>query len=273
MTSVADREIYPNAPVVLVAVEVRHPPAGSLSQADRRTIKRRLAADLPVMRSGSLTQITAAVAPVAGSVAPSEVRLEEFPRYFSRDNTAAVSFRAESIVVETTRYVQWEHLRTLVLKVLEARQEVGDLDGVERVGLRYFDEIRVPSDRDWALWVDPTLLGPTSVAAELQLVPGQWQGVSVFSTGEDQSVVLRYGPQEGYAVDPAGDLKRSKALPIPGPFFLMDIDSFWIPSGRTPEFDTKVLLETCDELHKPVRGLFERLITDRLRTEVLRRAD
>ncbi len=273
MTDVDDREVYPNAPVVLVALEVRHPATESLSQADRRTIKRQLAADLPVMRSGTLTQITSAVTPVGGAAAPPEVRVEEFPRYFSRDNTTAVSFRAESIVVETTRYVRWEHLRKLVSNVLEARQSLGDLDGVERVGLRYIDEIRVPGGANWRAWVDGTLLGPTSVAHELGLVPGQWQGVSLFSPGEERTVVLRYGPQEGYAVDPGGDLKRSKPVPIPGPFFLMDIDSFWTPNGRTPEFETKGLLERCDELHTPVRGLFERLITERLRTEVLRHAD
>ena len=81
--------------------------------------------------------------------------------------------------------------------------------------------------------------------------------------------MLRYGAWEGFAVDPGGDLKRSSATP--GPFFLMDIDSFWIPIGGVPEFDVKALLTICDELHTPVGRLFERLITDRLREEILRR--
>ena len=183
-----------------------------------------------------------------------------------------MSLRAEAIVIETTRYVRWEDLRALVADVLDARNQVGDVDGVERVGLRYVDEIRVPGAPadEWAPWVDVTLLGPGPVGEELGLAPALWQGTSAFAPGPQRTVVLRYGPRDGYAVDPGGDIKRS--MPTPGPFFLMDIDSFWIPSEGTPEFDTKALLATCDELHAPVRTLFERLITDRLREEVFRRA-
>jgi len=267
-----EREVYPNAPVVLVALEVRHSTADPLTPAQRNTIKRRLSDHVPIMRTGQLQQLTDVQA-VGGLSAAPELRAEEFPRYFSRDNTVSVSVRAEAVVVETTRYVRWEQLRILVADMLEMRQEIGGVDGVERVGLRYVDEIRIPGgpERNWASWVDPTLLGPAQVGEELDLAATQWQGVSAFTPGPERTVVLRYGPREGFAVDPGGDLKRS--TPIPGPFFLMDIDSFWIPSEEIPKFDVKALLTTCDELHVPVRTLFERLITDRLREEVLRRAD
>jgi len=266
------REVYPNAPVVLVALEVRHTTADLLTSAQRNAIKRRLSSHAPIMKTGQLQQLTVVQA-VGGPSAAPELRAEEFPRYFSRDNTVSVSLRAEAVVVETTRYVRWEQLRTLVADVLEVRQEIGGVDGVERVGLRYVDEIRIPGgpEQDWASWVDLTLLGPAQVSDELDLAATQWQGVSAFTPGPERTVVLRYGPREGFAVDPGGDLKRS--TPAPGPFFLMDIDSFWTPSEGVPEFDVKALLATCDELHAPVRRLFERLITDRLREEVLRRVD
>lgn len=266
-----EREVYPSAPVVLVALEVRHPTTEPLTAAHRNTIKRRLNNRVPIMRTGQLQQLTV-VQPVGGPPVAPETRTEEFPRYFSRDNTAAVSVRAEAIVIETTRYVRWEQMRALVSEVLEVRQEIGGIDGVERVGLRYIDEIRVPGgpNPDWTPWVDPTLVGPATVGDELGLAAAHWQGISAFTPGPERTVVLRYGPREGFAVDPGGDLKRS--TPIPGPFFLMDIDSFWTPSEGVPEFDVKALLATCDELHAPVRTLFERLITDRLREEVFRDA-
>ncbi len=266
-----EREGYPNAPVVLVALEVRHPTADPLTAAQRNTIKRRLGSHVPIMRTGQLQQLTV-LQPVEGPPATSDLRAEEFPRYFSRDNTAAVSVRAEAIIIETTRYAQWEQMRALVTDVLEVRQEIGGVDGVERVGLRYVDEIRVPGGpgQDWAPWVDPTLLGPATVGDELGLAAAHWQGISAFTPGPEWTIVLRYGPREGFAVDPGGDLKRP--TPTPGPFFLMDIDSFWTPSEGVPEFDVKALLTTCDELHAPVRTLFERLITDRLREEVFRYA-
>lgn len=269
MTHMEEREVYPNAPVVLVALEVRHPTTDQLTPAQRNKIKRRLSSHVPIMRTGQFQQLTVVQSLGGPAVAP-EMRAEEFPRYFSRDNTAAVSMRTEAVVVETTRYVRWEQLRALVADVLEVRQEIGGVDGVERVGLRYIDEIRVSGgpEQDWTPWVDPTLLGPAPVGDELGLAAAHWQGISAFTPGPERTVVLRYGPREGFAVDPGGDLKRSPS--IPGPFFLMDIDSFWTPSEGIPEFDVKALLATCDELHAPVRKLFERLITGRLREEVFR---
>jgi uncharacterized protein (TIGR04255 family) len=267
--TVAEGEIYPNAPVVLVAFEVRHPTAPRLSPARQQRIKQRLGATAPILRSGKLTNIEGAI----GATEEPTLRVEEFPRLLSRDSTLSVSFREGSIVIETTRYGGWERFRKLIDDVLHARLEVGDLDGVERVGLRYIDELRVPdqTDSNWQHWVDASLLGPTQIGEKLGLQPTQWQGITIFTPGTDRTVALRYGPREGYAVDPGGELRRP--APAPGPFFLLDIDSFWMPSDGVPEFDVDELLPIAEDLHTPVRKLFESLITEELREEVLRRAD
>lgn len=195
------------------------------------------------------------------------------PRLLSRDSTTCVSFREGAIIVETTRYNGWERFRELIDDALHARLEVGDLDGVERVGLRYIDELRVPdqTDTNWQQWVDESLLGPTQVGEKLGLQPTQWQGITIFTPGTDRTVALRYGPNEGYAVEPGGELKRP--TPVPGPFFLLDIDSFWMPGEGDSEFDVDGLMAISDDLHTPVRELFENLITEELREEVLRRGD
>jgi uncharacterized protein (TIGR04255 family) len=265
--SVPEGEIYPNAPVVLVAFEIRHPTAPSLSPAQLRKIKQRLGTTAPILRSGKITNIEG----VIGAADEPTVRVEEFPRLISRDSTLSVSFREGSIVIETTRYRGWERFRKLIEDVLNVRLEVGDLDGVERVGVRYIDELRVPdqTDSSWQQWVDASLLGPTQVGEKLGLQPTQWQGITIFTSGTDRTVALRYGPREGYAVDPGGELKRP--APAPGPFFLLDIDSFWMPRDEVPEFDVEELMPIAEELHSPVRKLFEGLITDELREDVLRR--
>jgi uncharacterized protein (TIGR04255 family) len=265
---VEEREIYPNAPVVLVALEVKHPDAGSLSHAQQRKIKQHLIKDAPIQRTGQL-------ATVEGFLGPSStptVRVEKFPRYLSRDSTLSVSFRDTAVVVETTRYPGWRPLLSLGVSAWQARVEVGDIDGVERAGLRFVNEVRVPVDSlsGWRQWVDPGLLGPADVAGKLHLPLGQWQGLTTFRPSAEHTVVLRYGTADGYAVDPGGDLKRPAAHP-PGPFFLIDIDSFWTPEGGVPDFDVEALTQTVDDLHGPVDGLFENLITERLREEVLRR--
>ena len=60
-------------------------------------------------------------------------------------------------------------------------------------------------------------------------------------------------------------------LPSPGLLFKLDIDSFWQAVDEVPEFDVDPILNQADALHEPVRDVFEILITDRLREEMLRR--
>lgn len=270
MERVEDHEVYPNAPVVLVVVEVRHSATGPLSPTQQRLVKKRLAQTLPLMRVGKDATFEATFGTGPPELRPAQTTVEEFPKFFSRDRTSAATFRSESMVVETTRYPGWEGLRTLISEVISARLDVSTIDGVERVGLRYIDEIRVPEEppTDWTSWVDKTLSGPALIGPSLGLSPTQWQGVTLFSSGDNHSVALRHGLRDGYAVNPGGDLARS--TPPPGPFFWIDIDSFWSPPGEVPPFDPEMLIATCETLHSPVRELFESLITDRLRTEVLR---
>jgi uncharacterized protein (TIGR04255 family) len=272
---VGQGEIYPNAPVVLTALEVRHPSAGSMSPAQQRELKQLLRNDLPILRNVQIATVEGTLA--LGAVPENPVvRVEKFPKYFSRDNTTAFSVRDGAFVIETTRYLGWEAFRKLFFRILNSRFEVGEIDGVERVGLRYIDEIRVPDLVDatwngWSPWVDNSLLGPAEVGDRVGLVPKEWLGTSVFSPGPDRSVVLRYGAREGYAVDPGGDLKRP--TPTPGPFFLLDIDSFWTASDGVPELGIDALVSLSDQLHNPVRHLFESLLRDKLRVEVLRHVD
>jgi uncharacterized protein (TIGR04255 family) len=251
--------------VVLVVLEIRHPTAGPLARSAQIQIKQALAKDFPLHRVTTLTTIQGTV---GGS---SDVSYEKAPKYMSRDQTLSVTFRSEAIVVETTRYVGYQWLRRLAGLVFKVRQEVDPVDGVERIGLRYVNEIRVPNVgsrlTEWHEWIDPTLLGPAPIVEDLGLDTGQMQCVFLLTNAADRAIILRYGLREGYAVDPGGDLKRPS--PAPGPFFLLDIDSSWTPAGEIPEPDPDKLPELCDELHSPIRKLFETFITAKLRAEVL----
>lgn len=224
----------------------------------------------PLLRETTLVNLN-----VQGPAAQPEVITETAPKFFSRDSTTAVTFRREAVVVETTKYERYERLRSIVGLALEARQSFDPVDGVDRVGLRYIDEIRVPDagidPMSWQPWINSSLLGPVTIGQSLGLTLEQLQGAASFAGGLGRSLVLRYGPREGYAVDPAGELKRTTSPP--GPYFLLDIDSFWVTMDETPALEVDWMLGLCDELHSPVRTLFERLITDRLREEILRNDD
>ncbi len=52
--------------------------------------------------------------------------------------------KTQAIVVETSAYTDLENFCDFVMRVLDARAQVSSIVGVERIGLRYVFEIRVP---------------------------------------------------------------------------------------------------------------------------------
>lgn len=264
----ATREIYPNAPVVLVAVQARHPDASPLSDGEQSELKRLVASHFPLPQPVQSKTITAnlGAAPV--------ITDQTLPRFAARDQTTAVTFGPQAVTVETTSHKTFEILSDLVALAIDARQRVAEVPGLLRLGLRYIDEIRVPDlvggVSGWREWVNPSLLALSSASDDLGLETSGWEGATVFDRGEGRQVVVRYGPREGFAVAPGGPLQRS--TPAPGPFFLLDIDSFWVPTGEVPQFTAAVVSERCADLHEPISRLFEYLVTDRLKAEVLRHA-
>ena len=267
--NVREREIYPNAPIVLMAIEVRH----SLCQPLERKQVARVSADVTRLLPlpSELNEVSVTVQAGPGEQPVQQQVVATFPRWMSRDKRTALTVRPDSLVIETTNYGSYDRMRELLEVALRLRQAVEVPGGVERIGLRYIDEIRVPladGMPDWKEWVDSALLGPSDIGGDLGLAPAVNEGAIVFSHGTSSALVLRYGAQNDYAVQSTPELRRP--LPPPGPLFKLDIDSFWQAGDETPEFDTGRVLERADSLHEPVRGVFEDLITDRLREEVLR---
>ena len=204
--------------------------------------------------------------------APPQSSFEEFPQFFSRDSRLAISFKQGAVIVEATRYNGWVDFRNIVEAAIRARAAIGSVDAVERIGIRYLNEVRPGDDRapvDWTQWVDPGLLGPVSYASAVELDMSQLQGLAVYGPSHGRSLVLRYTPGQGQAIESNQPLVRDPSSN--GPFMWLDIDSFWASEGDIPEFDPDFLMIKSDELHEPLRTLFEHLITDRLRNEVLRR--
>ena len=258
-------EVYANPTVVLVALELRHPDAGPLSATAQAKLKNFLAARFPISRPVTINTVQAAPGMHL------EMSSETSPRFMSRESTASVTFKNSAVMVETTRYSGYDDLRRLARLVVDARQEVGQIDGIERLGIRYINEVRAPNAgpdlATWDSWINPLLLGPATVGDAAKLGPAQLQALVKYQIAPASTLALRYGASEGYAVDPAGDLRRP--TPPPTWFFLLDIDSFWTPTDGVPKFTPEGFIAECDRIHEPVRRVYESVITDRLREEVL----
>ena len=249
-------------------MEVRHPATDAPTEATNREIKRLLADFLPIERQAQ--DVGWGMAPGGAGPTPTA---ERFVRYVNRDNTIAASMKSQATTVETSAYTNFEALSDLMMRVIDARSQVSSIVGIERIGLRYVMEIRVPVGVDgrveWSNWIAEPLLGPQ------RLTPGglamtEWQGAAVFRDAQPgRSLIVRYGPGVGQALDPNYHLRRSTP-PQTGPYFLMDIDSFWTPSGSIPEYSRDALLTTYQDLYAPARGVFQDALTSRLKDELLR---
>jgi uncharacterized protein (TIGR04255 family) len=258
----------PKAPVALVTMEIRHPATDSLTESSSGELRRLLAEHLPIERQA---QDVAWGMGAGGSPAP---QAERFVRFVNRDNTLAASMKSQAITVETTAYTNFEQLLQTMMQVIDARSSVSDIVGVERLGLRYVLEIHVPvgvaGHVEWANWIAEPLLGPQQIApAGLTLT--EWQGAAVYREAQPgRSMIVRYGPGMGQALDASYHLRRT--MPVEqGPFFLMDIDSFWTPTGSIPEFDRNAALVTFQDLYEPARAVFQEMLTSRLKEDLLSR--
>ena len=262
-------EVQPNAPVALVTLEIRHPATEALTESTARELKQRLITDLPIERAAQDVQwgMTAPGQP------PQPVQ-DRFVRYSNRENTTAASLKNQAIVVETTAYTNFDTFLDIAMRVVDARSSVTNLVGIERIGLRYVLEIRVPAGVDgrieWTNWIDESLLGPQRLAPG-GLTLTEWQGAAVYREAQPgKSLIVRYGPGVGQALDAQYHLRRVTPAGT-GQFFLMDIDSFWTPpTGTIPEYNRESLVSTYRDLYAPAQTVFQDMLTSRLKDELLR---
>lgn len=259
---------HTTAPVALVTLEVRHPATDSVTESSSAELKRLLVDHLPIERQAQ------DVASATGAGESPTPTTERFVRYVNRDNTLGASIKNQAVVVETTAYTNFEALVDIAMRVIDARSQVSSILGVERIGLRYVLEIRVTVDADgriaWADSIAEPLLGPQRIApAGLALT--EWQGAAVYREAQPgKSLIVRYGPGEGQALDSNYHLRRT--MPVePGPFFLVDIDSFWTPIGSIPEYDRDAVLATFQDLYEPARTAFQETLASSAKDDLLTR--
>jgi uncharacterized protein (TIGR04255 family) len=253
-----NREIYPNAPLKLVTFEFRFAPIELLpATIDRLAAGLR---DRYPIRGPALQQFV--IGPAGASTSSGGIRLFDQPRQ------QAVTFENQRIVFETSRYHRFEELRDAIARVLGVVDTVDLVLVPIRVGLRYIDEIDealLPEPGAWTRYISPALSSPLQ---HFDPAPQEHQSAALFEGSEGRNVVLRYGLMRQPAVDPTGALVIE--APPAGPYYLIDIDSAWQgQEDATPLAEW--LLGKLDDLHSPIRHLFETSITDDLRNEVLRK--
>ncbi|XTZ13756.1 TIGR04255 family protein [Micromonospora echinospora] len=264
------REVYASAPLELVAAEIRFTFVPSLARNEAREAVSDALRDLtPVPKLEKFYTFS-----LTKDDPPTPTTKEQF-RLLNRENTLSIVVEPQRLVVETTEYNNFEGFRKVVARALQAVTEKQNIAGVERVGLRYVDEVRIPAPvttaRDWRGWIDERLLSSLEIRPDN---PAESiQAITQYSTGPERHLRFRYGSVRGPSiVGGDGSLKTRKKHP-PGPYFLLDIDSFWQSSDQIPTFEYEAVMEIVDGLHLPTGEIFSASITEKLKEEVFRKGD
>ncbi len=252
------REVFARAPLAYVACEVRFPLSLKLTEDEVLASFAEAFADLlPIPE-------------VSNFIPHPEMGLNEGPekqlRLLDKAKTASVSLTRRAVSVEATHYDGWDTFKSIVLRAAKSAAELAPIVGVERIGLRYINEIRVPdpiSDTSrWAGWITEGVIS--------QLEP-----ISGYTTESAQTVIemhnqakrllARYAALVGSGV--VGDQPLRRQLPTKdGPFFVIDTDSYLqAPDEKMLDFTSTALSPVLDELHEPLGELFQRAITDKSR--------
>lgn len=263
------REVYANAPLELVAAEIRFTFVPSLARSEAREAVSHALRDLtPVPKLEKFHTFS-----LSEDGPPVQATEEQF-RLLNRENTLSIVVEPQRLVIETTRYTDFEGFRDVIARAVEAVGEKQSIAGVERVGLRYIDEVRIPTPvntaRDWRGWIDDRLLSSLEIRPEnsAEMI----QVVTQYSTGPERHLRFRYGSVDGPSIVGGGVLKVRKKHTA-GPYFLLDMDSFWESSDHIPDFEYSAVMDIVDGLHLPTGETFSASITEKLKEEVLRKGD
>ena len=257
----ADHEVYPNAPLRLVTAEYRFPHSPALADPNIATrLAEHLDSRLPIIE------------PLAQPSEPSTFEGTGF-RFLTRNRMLAVTVQPNRLAIETTDYHTWEGFRDENIQPLLSIicNDIGRISGIERIGLRYINEIRVSNSinqpGDWHPWINKDLLTPLKVVSPFgkSMILGQL-GIT---TVENSAIHIWFGMGDGHVVED-GIFKLPNGTGE-GTFFLLDIDSFWLNQGNLDKFDLENTISISDQLHNPINAIFEKCITEQLRTKFLRR--
>ena len=258
------REVYPNAPLKLVACELRFQLAPGADIA---------AAAQPFYDA------TEDEYPLQGPAPEQTIRIDNgVPsistggfRYLSRDKTRSIVVTSSAMIIESSAYTQFEDYADTIGRAVDALARTLKIASVERIGLRYIDEFTIAELPQRALegYFNAAMLAAGSAIDGLG-EPAEFMVSTSWPLGEDRHAVMRSGRVNQPTVATDGPLRIPR--PSTGPLFVIDVDCSWSASTTTPlRFDREAITGVLTDLHVPVRTLFEHTITDQLRDDVLRK--
>lgn len=260
--SYVNREVFAKAPLAIVTAEIRLNYEPRLNDASLRDkFAEKIRGQFPVLESQTLTNFT-----IQDGAAPQSEAIPQI-RATALDKSVTVALNQTSLSVSMagSAYGEFGDFASVVSDAAQALNEIMDSVVVQRVGLRFIDEVRVdapPSESDgWSPWLNQALLAPVQAygGARPELVRGN----VVYAAEDDHRIVFSWGEFVGAGVV-GPDLPFHRTDNTATKMFLLDVDSAWEPADF-------VLLQgvglpgVLEMLHDPIGEIFQWSITDTAR--------
>lgn len=239
-----ERIVFVRNPLKVVVAQIRFPPAYALADptglaATQAALSARYPTSLP--RIQEMTIVAGPGAPVPPVVQPGPARFGD------ETGTWVVSVGPDMASLETTRYDSWVDFRARLRELLEIVVARGRATRVERLGIRYVDEIvstEAAAIPDWRRYIAPSLFGDADAPWIDARVKRSIQQVSM--SIDDNGINLTHG----FVRNPAGAEYPST--------YVMDTDIF---TEQHVPFVVDELLARADLYHRWAWNLFRRSIT------------
>lgn len=258
----SNREVFPRAPLALVAAEIRFTDSARLrQQATLDAVTIALENLFPFAEPLNQTDLN------FGPTMPPQVQQRTGVVLKDAASTTSLTLMSNALTYETTAYTEFGDMLAAVTTACEALAAAGVRPALQRIGVRYINEIRVPSQvgnaRDWAPWIDQSLLAHLSVGPEEMPVTAT-QGVTTYDLGNRRGLNCQYAAlNQGSVVAPAYLRREAFAA---GPFFVLDFDGYQDFTGDVPtQVDAEVVSTSLAVVRAPAGAAFQRSITDKAR--------
>lgn len=253
-------EVFPNAPLQLVAVEVTCPATElPFDPGLFPAVQEVLGGQADTQLAG---QVRMSGQPDPDGRVPAEAMLF---RMTNAARTVSISAWPTSLVVECSEYERFEIFRGLVHSVVDAYAGFRSPSAVTRFGMRYIDEMHVPTPistvADWAPYVSEMLLAPSALVREA--VTSLATGFTV-DLGAHRSLNVRCTTTPGRALSSEGHLRLRPRPDTPA--LVLDIDAVYEPPQpeQTP-VTGEVVASLADGLRAGVRQVFDAVFTEQAR--------
>ncbi|WP_228543344.1 TIGR04255 family protein [Micromonospora sp. S-DT3-3-22] len=253
-------------PLVLTAFEVRYPSTPRLRSvltSLAEAMSHRLP-DISRDKEGALGRTSLGFGAHRGLTEPALMTMA------NPERTEVCTVRDNVVALEVTQYASYEDFRALIGDFLHALYRTEAIISIDRVGIRYLDELRtgtVEGASDWAEWIRPELVSPLNLATDYTVL--NYTGTLRFQLDHDCFLSLRWGALRR----PALRQSMSTGLRIrrpngSAPVFMLDLDGAWVPDSATKFDDIEKVLSATDRLHSAIKQLFASSVQEQLLEQI-----